>query len=113
MYIYIYIIPSYPHHQYVIQKCPRQALLSADVGFEATVPEKLHATFVFHGELLQALTKTQLAARPRWGGKMGWEPQAYEPFVHSNPLDALAKRWKMMENDGKKLKMMGKDRKND
>lgn len=38
-----------------------KALLSADVGFEATAPERLHATFVFHGELLQALTKPQLA----------------------------------------------------
>lgn len=38
-----------------------QELLGAKVGFEATVPAKLHSTFVFHAELLHAMSKTQLA----------------------------------------------------
>lgn len=67
LYIYIHndihIISSLCHPWIWPSHPIGQALLSADVGFEATAPEKLHATFVFHGELLQALTKPQLVAR--------------------------------------------------
>eukprot|EP00438_Fugacium_kawagutii_P012088 Skav202407 [mRNA] locus=scaffold815:507175:507786:+ [translate_table: standard] len=42
-----------------IQARPKD-LLGADVGFEATSCTKLHATFVFHAELLHDLPKTQL-----------------------------------------------------
>lgn len=43
-----------------IQEKPEE-LLGAKVGFEATVEDKLHATFVFCGELLHALPKAELA----------------------------------------------------
>ena len=81
------------HHQNT-QKSPRhplgQALLSADVGFEATAPEKLHATFVFHGQLLQALPKPQLVARRC--GKIG-SPQKMCQWIDYNIITSTIRRY--------------------
>ena len=59
-----------------------QELLGAKVGFEATVSAKLHSTFVFHAELLHAMSKTQLATwhRDLFGMWERLEPKGFKLF---------------------------------